>query len=609
MLRTDDRLLLTEALAPPVGYAADLLIGTTYSLNLSALLAVPLGLTFADWEEADGSPTPDPVAALEAVRRHAERITIFCQAGATAASEQPPLVASWLEDVVVPVTAPFDGVFHPKVWVARYRHPHLAPRYRFVCGSRNLTFDRCWDTVLVVDGELTPRGGAARETRPLADFVSSLPGLATGSVAPARATAIAELAAELRRVRFQPPERFSDLSFWPLGIPGHRADPLAATRRSRMLVISPFVGLSRLQHLDSEHGNSVLVSRAEELSRIPTAKLGDFSKVCALDEPDPLEDATQDSGILTGLHAKLYVADAGWDAHVWTGSANATSAAFVHNVEFLVRLDGKRSVCGVDAVLGSNGDGDALSSMLVDVPLREVGEEVDLRTRLERELDDAAHRLAGRHLVATVEETHDAFDYRAFDYRVQLASDDTVDLSSGIAVTCWPLTRREDLEAAVVRPQSTVLARFEHQPLADITAFYVFALTLAREEVVVSKRMVVRADLEGAPHGRREAILRDLLKDPQQVLRLLRTLLAFDSEADFGAGTGLLSQLGARGRDGYPQEAPLLELLLRALDEAPEKLDAIAELIDHLKLVEDVLPPGLLQIWEPIRAVHQQATR
>jgi hypothetical protein len=605
MLRTDDRLLLTEALAPPAGYEADLLVGTTYSLHLSALLAVPLGLTFADWEGADGSPTPDPIAALEAVRRHAERITVFCQAGATAATAQPPLVASWLEDVVVPVKAPFDGVFHPKVWVVRYRHPHAAPRYRFVCGSRNLTFDRCWDTVLVVDGAPTPRGGPSHESKPLADFVGTLPTLATGSVAPLRATAIAELAAELRRVRFQPPDGFSDLSFWPLGIVGHRTDPLTATRRARLLVISPFVGLTRLQTLHAEDPNSVLISRAEALDRIATATLGQFQQIYALDDPQALEEeTTQDNGVLSGLHAKLFVADAGWDAHVWTGSANATRAAFEDNVEFLVRLDGKRSFCGVDAVLGSPDDGDALSSMLVEVPRRETAEEADLRTQLERELDDISHGLAEGHLVAAVQDSHDGFEFA-----VELRTDEAIDLSPDIEVFCWPLTRREDRDAVVVPPKTSVLARFEDQALAELTAFYVFALTLTRHDLAVTKSMVVRADLQGVPEGRREAILRELLKDPEQVLRLLRALLAFETEAGPDGGTSLLSQLGGRGNDRHSYEAPLLESLLRALDEAPEKLNAIASLIDDLKDVDDVLPPGLLEIWEPIYTVHRETSR
>ncbi len=59
---------------------------------------------------------------------------------------------------------------------------------------------------------------------------------------------------------------------------------------------------------------------------------------------------------LEGLHAKTYVADAGWRARVWTGSANATDAAFHGNVEFLVELGGKKGHCGVDETIGGQAN-------------------------------------------------------------------------------------------------------------------------------------------------------------------------------------------------------------------------------------------------------------
>jgi hypothetical protein len=598
MLRTDERLLLTEALAPPRGCELDLLVGTTYSLHLSALLAVPLGLTFADWERDDGAPTTDPVAALEAVRRHAGRITVFCQAGATAATGQPPLVASWLEDVVVPAKAPLmDGVFHPKVWVARFREAGGPARYRVLCASRNLSFDRSWDTAVVLDGQLGSRGGRVRSSDPLADFVAQLPTLATASVASGRRAAIADLADELRRVRFAPPEGFEDVTFWPLGIPGHDADPLTAVRRSRLLVIAPFVGATRLRDLDAEQRNAILVSREQELAKLPATLMEDFPHVYALDEPELDLEATPDDGTLSGLHAKLYVADDGWNAHVWTGSANATVAARERNVEFLVRLDGKRSFCGVDAVLGAPGDDDALRSLLTEVALSEVPEEPDLQTRLERELDALSHTLAERRIVADVRGDLPLLS-------VELRADTPFTLPEDVTASCWPLTGIGERDGQPLASGSAVLARFAARALADITAFFVVALTLERDGVQVRKAMLIRADLAGVPDGRREAILRELLKDPEQILRLLRALLLTDADGP-GDGVGLLATLGG-GTGRGPGETPLLEALLRAMDEAPEKLDAIASLLDDLRDVEDVIPAGLLEIWEPIDTVRQR---
>lgn len=600
MLRTDDRLLLSEALAAPPGFQVDLLVGTTYSLDLSALLAVPLGLTYADWESADGTPNPDPVAALEAVRRYAERISVFCQAGATAATDHPPLVASWLEDVVVPVKAPLDGVFHPKVWVARYGSTDGLHRYRVVCSSRNLTFDRCWDTVLVVDGEPSSDGSNVSESASLADFVAALPTLATGTCKPGRVAAIAALAEQLRLTRFAPPTGFSELEFLPLGIPGHDRDPFERRRKSRMLVMAPFLGASRLTSLSSVRGDNILISRADELAGIATARLSGFSELYSLDEPERFEERTVDNERLSGLHAKLYVADAGWRTHIWTGSANATTAAFHRNVEFLVRLEGKRADCGIETILGEPGDPVSLRAMLLEVAPRDEPAEPDPRVALERVVDDLAHRLAERSWVATV---LPAAEGGAFT--VELGCAPPPALPADVVVRCWPLTGGPRLATELDRVSGT-LEPFKHQQLAEITAFFAFELSLRRDHPPVVKTILVRADIHGEPEHRRQAILRDLLKDPAQVLRLLRALLAFGPTESDGGDLGLISELRAGRAGRLASETPLLEALLRALQEAPERLDAIETLIDDFKDIQDVFPVDFLALLAPILTVHRE---
>ena len=84
MLEVRHRTLLLESLRPPVGYRLEAAIGTSYTLDLMALLCVPLAFTWFDWEDEEGRPSADPLALLEALRRHARRIHVFCQAGMTA---------------------------------------------------------------------------------------------------------------------------------------------------------------------------------------------------------------------------------------------------------------------------------------------------------------------------------------------------------------------------------------------------------------------------------------------------------------------------------------------------------------------------------------------
>ena len=55
-------------------------------------------------------------------------------------------------------------------------------RYRVLCLSRNLTFDRSWDTALVLDGELRNRKYAIHVNHPIGDFFEALPGMAVRGV-------------------------------------------------------------------------------------------------------------------------------------------------------------------------------------------------------------------------------------------------------------------------------------------------------------------------------------------------------------------------------------------------------------------------------------------
>ncbi len=83
MLEPDRRLLLLDALRPPPGMSLEAAVGTTFSVDLEALLLAPIAFALFDARLAEtGDPErTDPLAVMEAVRRHASRIDMFCQAG------------------------------------------------------------------------------------------------------------------------------------------------------------------------------------------------------------------------------------------------------------------------------------------------------------------------------------------------------------------------------------------------------------------------------------------------------------------------------------------------------------------------------------------------
>lgn len=621
MLNPRDRGLLLESLRPPVGYELDCAIGTTYSLDLMALLTVPLAFTLFDWEDKEGRPLADPLAVLESLRRYADHITIFCQAGQIKVPPRDQLLLTYLERSIVEVAPPnSSGVFHPKVWLLRWRVPGAPVLYRVLCLTRNLTFDRSWDTLLVLDGELIDRKNAFGSNHPLGDFIAALPQLAVRQPLPERIRATVDrVQNEVRRVRFEAPEGFEEMRFWALGIPGASRWPFRG-RIDRMLVISPFVSAPCLRRLTEEGTGHVLVSRTESLEPLDPACLRPFGRVYVLNDganAEALEDdgeATEGSSASDtspiGLHAKLYVADAGWDARVWAGSANATDAGFEHNVEFLVELRGKKSRCGVDAFLGHSEESPRFVDLLQEFSLPSEPTAVDAaKQRLDHLLEDTRRVLAMAGFVVTAVAADDA---RQFHLRLHGTAGRTCDLPPGVAACCWPVTLREN--AAVPIPGGTeAAADFGLVSFEAVTSFIAFRLTATDGILSASTRFVLNLPLDGVPTDRQERILRSLLHDRQKVLRFLLLLLS-------GGGLGAVAPLvapvtGAAGgpagiRNG-PEQA-LFESLVRAIDRNPAKLDQIARLVEDLRKTPEgcqLLPEGFDAVWEPIWAARQALAR
>ena len=97
----------------------------------------------------------------------------------------------------------------------------------------------------------------------------------------------------------------------------------------------------------------ILVSRPEELDKLPDDALAEWSDVLVLSdsawgepedgiaEQDEPEDVPADRP--SGLHAKIIAVEQGWDVTWYVGSANLTSAAFTgNNVEMMAAVTGRK---------------------------------------------------------------------------------------------------------------------------------------------------------------------------------------------------------------------------------------------------------------------------
>jgi hypothetical protein len=614
-------------------------------------------------KDHDGPPQVDPLALLEALRRYAGQITVFCQGGQIHVPKHVQLLMGYLENSVHEVLAPQSprGVFHPKLTVLRYtampdssaEEPLPLVAYRLLCSSRNLTFDRSWDTLLILDGPLaTHRTNAFARNRPLTQFVRELPRMTIHPMPDATIANVNSMADELLKVDFQIPDGFSDMEFCPLGFDWTPDWPILKHRRT--LAMAPFLDDGFIQRCKREEIPLGVISRIDSLNELsldsvrglnaawymntaadsPVSSDEEISTAAPVDGPNDAEPADRIELIpaiqFHGLHAKLFVSDDGWDGHVWTGSANATTAAFERNVEFLVHLIGRKSKCGIDSFVpvgdpndpgqrdddgSEKNDADRGFAELLVPYQRDEPPVVDgTRKALERMLDDARCAIISAKMIANVgpsAETGKPDDSKA-RFRVTLTrtSATSAELPSGVAVQCYPITLKAG--AAVTLPNLTDsdLVMFDPISFEALTSFYAFNLVATKDDIVLRSGFVANLPLLGAPADRQGRILLALLRNRDQLLKYLLMLLADDEEA----ARKLTEALSADGQnqhaDGHEGGfgLPLLEPLLQALDRQPDRLDQIACLIDDLKQSAEgrqLISKEFMSVWEPIWAAKK----
>ena len=600
MLSPESRTTAFELIRPPSGYHLDFAVLTTYTLDLEALLVLPLSV-LAHPDGGLEELLADPLGLHQAIREAGDRVHAFVDEKGIAIPRSARSLYSMLESSVHAVRAPNGGAFHPKVWVARFRSVGERPEelLRVAILSRNLTFDRSWDVALVSEAPIRSRRRVAA-SRPLHDFLLRLPQLGTNRIPQDVVERVEALADQVTRTAFPAPDGFdSPIEFHSLGLSRRRRSWSPPSRGYRILAVAPFVnqrGLDAASRLGTT--DRILVSRHEELDRLSEDALAEWKEVFVLSdtaqgEPEDGMAGQEDPGTgvdapTSGLHAKMIAVEHGWDVTWYMGSANLTSAAFTGiNVEMMASVTGKKgrkggaTGYGIDRFLDSGFEN-------LCVPYKRYEQEIeDPRVTHARErLDAARDALVDAALSVTCVSAGDLWTL-TIDGSFVLPADD-------VEVVAWPVSVAENQARGLEQPLSWRL------PIARLTAFIAFRLSVAVGGVD-DIRMTIRLPADGMPSDRMHHVLRALLDSPEQFLRFLRALLGGldavlgwaqdvgegDGTADWGEGGGVA----------------LLDDLVRTASRDPERLKPVRRLIDDLRQTDEgrrIVPDELFAVWTAV---------
>lgn len=603
MLAPETRVMLTDALRPPVGYRVAAAVATTYSLDLTALLLAPMTFALHD-DSVRELDQVDPIKLLEAVRRHATHTSVFVQAGGIHVPASYRTILTFAEECVHEVTPPADrSVFHPKIWVVQFERDGDEPRHRFLCLSRNLTFDRSWDTLLVLD-EPDPGEAAGRiSAQPLARFLRELPGLTVRSMSPDRRRQLDLLASSLDTVAFSLPDGFTAGELLPLGFEWSKVLPMPSCERAA--VISPFLDRTTLDRIaQASDEEPLLLSRAETLDRMGGRATASFESFVlqraaereigeALDEVQPTQD---ERDVPEGLHAKTFVFDNTNEAVVVTGSANATSAGTGRNVEFDVVLTGPRTTVGIAEMWDGSKESPGLSRIAQPYAVPDEPVDVPDSEATARDIDQFHASLAERGLSAAA---HPLPEGR-WELRLKVP-----DLDSPGTSVIRPITLTE----AAGWSRQVDGHDLEWAPLGvrALTPFFAITTTAGSGGARTRRSAVLTATLDGDPEARRRDALGDVLRTQQDLLRYLAFLLGDASIGTFLQGNGGSWRYGdAPG--GSREDVVLFEPLVRALADGGRGLERVASLyteVQDLDNADDLVPPGLGDLWEVVWAAHR----
>ncbi|QFS89937.1 hypothetical protein FIV07_04210 [Mycobacterium sp. THAF192] len=605
MLEPDGRAALTEQLRPPSGFHLAHAVATTFTLDLTTALSVPLA--FAAHRVRDSK---DPIAILDAVRRAAAKIDVFAQAGQVFEPRVSSDLFALLEPMIHPVRAPRDGLlFHPKTWVLEYTDGSRR-MYRMLCASRNLTNDRSWDLVVRLDGsagtEPTEQGA------PLAFFLQALAAMSVQPIPADRAARISALADSIRYVEWERPPDVRSLRFLPLGLSEVPQPPLHEVFDGiRHGIMSPFLSDEGIRRVIPPRSTSLKVlARREQLDRLRSDTLKGIEALI-LDDAANDDESTDDEeshaesgprphvNHLAGLHAKAYVLDRRSGSHLFIGSANATEAGFGGNVEFLVEFEGPQPKLGVDALLGESSPLRALT--VAYEPIGDVeptcDDEADYR------IEQTIRALAARRYqcVVTADDGNIAVDPPEPRYAIKVSADRPSEVVTDLTTRINLLTRPANTGEV---PGAEV--SFAGLALTDITPFLVIRVTDGRG---VSASTVVAAALVGDIDGRQDAVIARQLADRGAFMKLLALLLALDG----GDGTLQFDAIGggaaAWGGDG----SGLFETLVRAIGVEHGGLDDVKRIVDHVRAAENrrpagtepVLPARFDELWDVVWAAYR----
>jgi len=600
-----DRLDYGEQLTPPVGYELHSAIATTYSLDLNALLAVPVALCFHD--TLDGDIKGEKLALLEGIGQLQGKLKVFYQKGNITFPPQFNRLFTLLEPFLHPLV-PEQGAFssfHPKLWLLRFTESEPTRKkskvcYRLIVLSRNLTFGRSWDVAISLDGVLEKKPAKKNENTQWLSFIKKLLNQDKKFV-PA-----VMMKQELDKIVWQSPDKFNEVKIHIGGSKHGRPINIEQKDSDELMVVSPFLkstggGINALQWLAgfAPEGSKYLFSRADELNAIGEDKLSEWKcysineLVVNGEERNEVGDtSTGEEPLKQDLHAKLVINQVKNKAYWHIGSANATAAAMgdivnskPRNTEAMISMVGDASKVGAkhlrDQWMPDKGPQLFVQHKFSEMPI----DESDSVNKLIRQI---LHKLISASW--TLEGTQEEGDEL---YTLSLEVNDLQTLHKDVSISVGQL----GVAGTRLLTEEMIWQGVELSKISALLPVYVKVESAGQ---CVEKMLVIEVDLklEGGDM-RQQYIMKAMMDSPEKIMNYLQLLLKFSPDKNQwlsldGKGNGIAGEF-------FLSDSPIFEQLMLAASRQPKLLKRIETTLKRFKAADVPVPDEFLRLWKYFR--------
>lgn len=551
----NNRLEYGSLLYPMPGYKLSFAVGTTYSLDLDALMGVLV--SFGMQEAPDAGTLQNPLIVPEAIRRCSGRLALFCNVDGMKLPQEIRSVYALLENSIFTVNLGVGKNFHPKLWIIRYEAGNGEEMIRVIIMSRNLTFDRSMDVAVELSGRIERnRKRKQKRHQPLADFLRFLSdesdtGIKTGN----QQKNILSLAEDVLLVnRFEIDSQYEDYRFLPTGFPGYqRGAEDIFSDASSLLVVSPFLSKTVIQKMTNDLNQSCLISRLDSVTPEIYDQFDEvYVPVDGLENDDLLEEGAHNDASIRDLHAKVFYKECPSGNYLYLGSLNATANALYRNVELMLELKFRPYMASMKQVKEdfTGGKNSAFRQLLYKPTEAESREAEEME-----DFSEAACAVCG----ASVSREGDS-------YCLELLADDIDE-----KVEIRPLfAEKRDYK------RMKKIVRFERLTVKELSDFYAVRKN--------GQSRVIKVATEGIPREDRDnAIWNSMIDSRPKFLQYIMFLLSDDPAFAIVENDEFMKQFQGGDATARQYISPAIyEKLLQTAAREPEKLEAVEEVMERL---------------------------